>query len=95
MDPVGPRKPGDEPKEIILHMLRIGAVQRFHDPLAHGLVDIQELSKTHEAISGTRTRHRHHVLTPYRCTCRRRNAAIRTRAEELLDENAAIAGSGR
>jgi transposase len=57
----------NDPKDaqIILHMLRIGAVQRYHDPLVHGLVDIQELSKTHEAISKTKTEHWHRLLTHY------------------------------
>ncbi len=55
----------NDPKDaqIILHMLRIGAVQRYHDPLVHGLVDIQELSKTHEAISRAKTEHWHRLLT--------------------------------
>lgn len=57
----------NDPKDaqIILHMLRTGAVQRYHDPLAHGLVDIQELSKTHEAISKAKTEHWHRLLTHY------------------------------
>lgn len=29
-------------------MLRIGAAQRYVDPLAAGINDLQELSKTHE-----------------------------------------------
>ena len=32
-------------------MLRIGATQRYVDPLAAGINDLQELSKTHETIS--------------------------------------------
>lgn len=57
----------NDPKDaqIILHMLRIGHVQRYCDPLAHGLVDIQELSKTHEAISGSKTELWHRLLTHY------------------------------
>ena len=31
--------------QVILHMLRIGASQLFHDPLAAGINDVQELSK--------------------------------------------------
>ena len=43
----------NDPKDaqVILHMLRIGATQRYVDPLAAGINDLQELSKTHEAIS--------------------------------------------
>lgn len=42
-------------------MLRIGACQRYYDPLAHGISDIQELSKTHEA----KTEVLHRLLTHY------------------------------
>lgn len=57
----------NDPKDaqIILHMLRIGHVQRYCDPLVHGLVDIQELSKTHEAISKAKTELWHRLLTHY------------------------------
>ena len=37
--------------QVILHMLRIGATQRYIDPLAARINDLQETSKTHEAIS--------------------------------------------
>jgi hypothetical protein len=36
-------------------MLRIGATQRYVDPLAAGINDLQEMSKTHEAISKAKT----------------------------------------
>lgn len=57
----------NDPKDaqIILHMLRSGHVQRYSDPMAHGLVDIQELSKTHEAISKAKTELWHRLLTHY------------------------------
>jgi hypothetical protein len=37
----------NDPKnaQVILHMLMLGICQRYHDPFAHGLNDIQELSK--------------------------------------------------
>jgi transposase len=41
--------------QVILHMLRIGATQRYVDPLAAGINDLQEMSKTHEAISKAKT----------------------------------------
>lgn len=43
----------NDPKDdqVILHMLRIGANQRYVDPLAAGVNDLQELSKTHEVTS--------------------------------------------
>ena len=41
--------------QVILHMLQIGACQVFYDPLANGIYDIQEPSKTHEMISRAKT----------------------------------------
>jgi transposase len=66
-EPITSGRDKNDPKDaqIILHTLRIGHVQRSCDPLVHGLVDIQELSKTHEAISKTRTELWHRLLTPY------------------------------
>ncbi len=57
----------NDPKDaqVILHMLKIGAVQRYHDPLATGIHDVQELSKTHEAVSKAKTEVLHRVLTHY------------------------------
>lgn len=51
--------------QVILHMLRIGATQRYVDPLAAGINDLQELSKTHEAISKAKTQTWHRILTHY------------------------------
>src|SRR4051794_21249506 len=47
----------NDPKDaqVALHMLRIGATQHYHDPLAAGLNDIQEVSKAHEAIAKAKT----------------------------------------
>ena len=57
----------NDPKDaqVILHMLRVGAVQRYHDPLATGINDVQELSKTHEAVSKAKTEVLHRLLTHY------------------------------
>jgi transposase len=57
----------NDPKDaqVILHMLKIGASQIFHDPLRAGINDIQELSKTHEAISRAKTEIQHRILTHY------------------------------
>ena len=57
----------NDPKDaqVILHMLRIGATQRSHDPLTAGINDIQELSKTHEAISKAKSETLHRILTHY------------------------------
>ncbi len=57
----------NDPKDaqVILHMLTIGASQRYHDPLVAGINDVQELSKTHEAISRAKTEVLHRILTHY------------------------------
>jgi len=57
----------NDPKDaqVILHMLEIGAVQFFHDPLVTGIADIQELSKTHEIVSRSKTELWHRILTHY------------------------------
>jgi len=46
----------NDPKDaqVILHMLGIGATMVYQDPLAAGISDLQELSKTHEVVSKPR-----------------------------------------
>lgn len=46
-------------------MLRIGATRRYVDPLAAGINDLQELSKTHEAVSRVNTEVWHRILINY------------------------------
>lgn len=57
----------NDPKDaqVMLHMLSSGQVQRYYDPLEHGLNDWQELSKTHEAISKMKTETLHRLKTHY------------------------------
>jgi hypothetical protein len=61
----------NDPKDaqVILRMLKIQATQRYHDPLRAGINDVQELSKTHEAIAKAKTeiqhRNRIHYLPLY------------------------------
>lgn len=57
----------NDPKDaqVILHTLRIGASQTYHDPLAAGINDVQDLSKTHEAIAGAKTQVLHRIQTHY------------------------------
>ena len=54
-----------DPKDaqVILHMLRTGATQHDHDPLVDGINDMQELSKTHRAISRSKTEILHRIPT--------------------------------
>lgn len=57
----------NDPKDaqVILHMLRIGATQPYHDPLAHGINNIQEMSMTHEVVSRAKTEVLHRIQTHY------------------------------
>ena len=57
----------NDPKDaqVILHMLEIGAVQFFYDPLIAQTNDIQELSKTHDIVSQSKTQLWHRILTHY------------------------------
>lgn len=57
----------NDPKDaqVILHMPEIRAVQFFHDPLVTGTANIEELSKTHEIVSRSKTELWHRILTHY------------------------------
>jgi transposase len=57
----------NDPKDaqVILHMMEIGNEQFYHDPLVHGTNDIQELSKTHDIVSRSKTELWRRVLTHY------------------------------
>lgn len=46
-----------DPKDaqVMPHMPKIQATQRYRDPLRAGINDVQELSKTHEAIAKAKT----------------------------------------
>ena len=57
----------NDPKDaqVMLHMMQTGLTLNWHDPLVHGVNDLQELSKTHEVISKTKTEFWHRLLTHY------------------------------
>jgi transposase len=57
----------NDPKDaqVILHMMEIGNEQFYHDPLVRGTNDIQELSKTHDIVSKSKTELWHRILTHY------------------------------
>ena len=46
-------------------MMEIGNEQFYHDPLVCGTNDIQQLSKTHNIVSKSKTELWHRVLTHY------------------------------
>jgi len=57
----------NDPKDaqVILHLLKAGLTQHYHDPMVHNLNDLQELSKTHHQVSLEKTRTQHRLLTHY------------------------------
>jgi len=57
----------NDPKDaqVILHLLKAGLTQHYHDPIVHNLNDLQELSKTHHHVSLEKTRIQHRLLTHY------------------------------
>jgi len=57
----------NDPKDaqVILHMMEIGREQFYYDPLMRGTNDIQELSKTHNIVSKSKTELWHRILTHY------------------------------
>jgi len=57
----------NDPKDaqVILHLLKAGLTQHYHDPLVHNLNDLQELSKSHHHVSLEKTRTQHRLLTHY------------------------------
>ena len=57
----------NDPKDaqVIIHMLKTGLTQHYHDPLVHEINELQELSKTHFQISLHKVRIQHSILTHY------------------------------
>jgi transposase len=57
----------NDPKDaqVILHLLKTGLAQTWHDPLVHGINDVQELSKTHFQITLARVRVWHTLRNHY------------------------------
>jgi len=57
----------NDPKDaqVLLHLLRTGVTQRYHDPLVNHTHDFQELSLTYAQVSMEKTRMQHRLLTHY------------------------------
>jgi transposase len=57
----------NDPKDaqVILHLLKTGATQLYHDPLLHGHHDLQELAGTYHQVSLHKVRLRHSLRTHY------------------------------
>lgn len=50
---------------MILHLLKTGLAQTWHDPLVHGINDVQELAKTHCQVTLARLRVWHTLRNHY------------------------------
>ena len=64
----------NDPKDaqVILHLLKTGLAQTWHDPMVKGINDVQELSKTHFQVTLARVRVWHTLRNHYsRSTSRR------------------------
>ena len=57
----------NDPKDaqVILHLLKTGIVQHYHDPLIHGFNDVQEISKTYHQISLAKVKIQHSIMNHY------------------------------
>jgi transposase len=57
----------NDPKDaqVILHLLKTGLAQTWHDPLVNGINDVQELSKTHFQVTLARVRVWHTLRNHY------------------------------
>lgn len=55
----------NDPKDtqVVLHLLKTGVFQRYHDPLVHGTNDLQELAQTHDHISLRKVQVQHSMMT--------------------------------
>ncbi|MCA9470191.1 MAG: transposase, partial [Nitrospira sp.] len=57
----------NDPKDaqVLLHLLKTGVSQHYHDPLVHAINDLQELAQTHFQISQRKVRVQHSIMTHY------------------------------
>lgn len=57
----------NDPKDtqVLLHLLKTGVSQRYHDPLVHRTNDLQELAQTHYQISLRKVQVQHSIMTHY------------------------------
>ena len=57
----------NDPKDtqVLLHLLKTGVSQRYHDPLVHAMNDLQELAQTHYQVSLRKVQVQHSIMTHY------------------------------
>jgi transposase len=51
--------------QVILHLLKTGATQTYHDPLIHNYNDLQEIANTYQQVSLRKTKLLHSILNHY------------------------------
>jgi len=51
--------------QVLLHLLKTGVSQRYHDPLVHAVNDVQELAQTHYQVSLRKVRVQNSIMTHY------------------------------
>lgn len=51
--------------QVILHLLKTGATQIYHDPLIHNYNDLQEIANTYQQVSLRKTKLLHSILNHY------------------------------
>ena len=57
----------NDPKDaqVILHLLKTGTTQYYHEPLIHKVLDIQEISNTYRQVSLRKSRLQHTIINHY------------------------------
>jgi transposase len=57
----------NDPKDsqVLLHLLKTGVSQRYHDPLVHEINDLQELAQTHFQVSLRKVQVQHSIMNHY------------------------------
>jgi transposase len=57
----------NDPKDtqVLLHLLKTGVTQRYHDPLVHAVNDLQEFAQTHYQVSLRKVRVQYRIMTHY------------------------------
>jgi transposase len=51
--------------QVLLHLLKAGVTQHYHDPLVNQIHDLQELSLTYAQVSMEKTHMQHRLMTHY------------------------------
>lgn len=88
----------NDPKEtqVLLHLVKTGVSQRYHDPLVDHMNDLQELAQTHDQISLRKVQVQHSIMThDLPLYSRRPNATTRTPGPVVYAAAASVSLSRR